>query len=200
MKWDIFLLLYCESKHYINQTREVIHIPTRDEIYSNEAAGILSEIAMYPGILEKQVYAFHPGKESQIQNLITYFIKQDRIHRDEKGSLYLTGYTKKKPKKIIIRSLWVLLDFLSDVEYHCAGEYPVTIVFLIKGKEYQLLYAAEGNEAMIAAVVNHQKDNTARRIILVESADQIYRLDMPGIVGYCTVDFDGNISYYKSHS
>lgn len=155
---------------------------------------------MYPGILEQQVCAFHPGKESQIRNLIAYFIKQERIYADKNGSLYRTGITNKRSKEITIRSVWVLVDFLADVEFHCAGEYPVTIVFFIKGKEYQILYAAEGCEAMISAVINHQKDNTARRIILVESTNQISKLNMPGIVGYCTVDADGHICYYKKTS
>lgn len=103
-------------------------------------------------------------------------------------------------KDVTIRSVWVLLDFLSDVEYHCAGNYPIIIVFLLKGKEYQILYAAEGYEAVIGASVNQQKDSNVRRIILVDSTDQISKLILPGVVGYCTVDANGHICYYKSQS
>ena len=191
------MYLYIHSYH---QAQEVIFIPTRNDIYSNEATEIISEISTYPGILEQQIYALHPGKEAQARNLISYFIKQERIRRDKYGSLYPVGMRKKQPRDVTIRSVWVLLDFLSDVEYHCAGNYPIIIVFLLKGKEYQILYAAEGYEAVIGASVNQQKDSNVRRIILVDSADQISKLILPGVVGYCTVDANGHICYYKSQS
>ena len=118
-------------------------IATRQQIYSNEATDILHQISMYPGILEQQVCAFHPDKKAQVENLISYFIKQERIQREDNGSLYIIGCSPKPQKDVLIRSIWVLIDFLKDVEFHCAGDYPIMIVFLIKGKEYQIIYAEE---------------------------------------------------------
>lgn len=176
----------------------MIIIPTRNQIYSNEAAAILSEISMYPGILADQLYRLHPKKEEQIQNLLTYFIKQERIQKDEFGSLYSSGCSPKTARDVMIRSVWVLLDFLSETEYHCASDYPVVIVFFAGGKEYQIIYAAEGYEAIIGAAINQQTNNVARRIILVDNIGQIPDLILPGITAYCTVDANGHIEYYKS--
>ena len=175
-------------------------IATRQQIYSNEATDILHQISMYPGILEQQVCAFHPDKKAQVENLITYFIRQERIQREDNGSLYIIGCSPKPQKDVLIRSIWVLIDFLKDVEFHCAGDYPIMIVFLIKGKEYQIIYAEDGHEAIIGTLLNQQKDHTARRIILVDSSEQISNLIMPGIVGYCTVDPYGRIQYYKAQT
>ncbi len=36
---------------------------TRAEIYGKEAAALLQEVSLYPGILEGQLSAFHPGKQ-----------------------------------------------------------------------------------------------------------------------------------------
>ena len=41
---------------------------TRAEIYGKEAAELLREISMYPGILEGQLCCFHPDKEDAVRN------------------------------------------------------------------------------------------------------------------------------------
>ena len=51
---------------------EVIHIPTLNRLYDNDAATVLSEISMYPGILEEQLLRLHPEKEEQTINILRY--------------------------------------------------------------------------------------------------------------------------------
>lgn len=175
----------------------MINIPTRIHLYANEATDILTEIATYPGILQKQLIKMHPGKEDKVQNLLSFFQRQNRIVQDECNSLYKAGCIDKRNQDAIIRSIWVLLDFISDVEYHTASMYPVMIVFFIKGEEYQIIHAPEGSAGIIGAVLREQSDYSARRILLVDSPSQINHLRYSGVTAYCTVSTNGEIQYYK---
>ena len=52
---------------------------------------------MYPGILERQLFRFHPGKEDHIKTLLTQLSKQGRIRREADSSYYTSG-THFKPE------------------------------------------------------------------------------------------------------
>ena len=175
----------------------MINIPTRTTFYANEATEILNEISTYPGLLKKQIIQLHPGKESQTENILSFLQKQERIYRDKNKGFYKVGCVDRRNHDAIVRSIWVLLDFLTDVDYHAASEYPVMIVFFIRGEEYQIIYAAEGNEGIIGAILRQQSEYNARRIILIDNPWQIENLLYAGITAYCTVTYDGQIHYYK---
>ena len=57
-------------------------IKTRAEIYGMEAADLLREISLYPGITEEQLYRFHPGKEEKVKTLLSNLQKQGRIEKE----------------------------------------------------------------------------------------------------------------------
>ena len=176
---------------------EVIHIPTLNRLYDNDAATVLSEISMYPGILEEQLLRLHPEKEEQTINILRYLQRQGRIKRDRRNSYYSASNTLKSEREEVIRRIWVLLDFMPDVEYHAASDYPVAISFFIGGEEYQIIHATVGNESLLSAVITHHKNIIAKRLVLVDTPEQIPRLIFPGVVGYCTATIDGYIKYYK---
>ena len=50
----------------------------------------------------------------------------------------------------VIKTLWVLLDFIDRVEYHSPGDFPVKLVFFSAGRMYEVVYVAEGQEALVA--------------------------------------------------
>jgi len=120
---------------------EVIHIPTLNRLYDNDAATVLSEISMYPGILEEQLLRLHPEKEEQTINILRYLQRQGRIKRDRRNSYYSASNTLKSECEEVIRRIWVLLDFMPDVEYHAVSDYPVAISFFVGGEEYQIIHA-----------------------------------------------------------
>ena len=45
--------------------------------------------------------------------------------------------------------------------------------------------------------LRQSRDSGSRRIVLVDEPGQIPLLEFPGITGFCTVDGNGNVSYYK---
>lgn len=64
---------------------------TRADIYRQEAAELLREISMYPGLSEQQLVRFHPGKEDKIRNLLVHLQRQGRTVLTETGSYFPRG-------------------------------------------------------------------------------------------------------------
>lgn len=176
---------------------EVTIIATQNKVASNVASTLLSEISMYPGILEEQLLQLHPKKEDQIINLLSYLQKNKRIQKDTQKSYYPINSTLKSEREVVIRCVWVLLEFMPNVEYHTASDYPVAIDLFTNGEEYQIIYVAEGSESLISAVLGQQKDLISKKMVLVDSPEQIPLLLLPGVVGYCTATTSGCVTYYK---
>lgn len=44
---------------------------TREQIYGQEAAGILRDVSMYHALTETQLLKLYPHKESKIRNLLS---------------------------------------------------------------------------------------------------------------------------------
>ena len=90
---------------------------TRAEIYSKEAADILRNITTYHYMRHDQLLRLYPGKEEKIDNLLSFFLRQGRIFRDEHSGLYHDG-TEAHADKEMLAALWVLTDFIDRVDYH----------------------------------------------------------------------------------
>ena len=136
---------------------------TRAEIYSKEAADMLRNITTYHYMRHDQLLRLYPGKEEKIDNLLSFFLRQGRIFRDEHSDLYHDG-----------------------TEAHADGEL------------YEVIYVETGGEALIEHAVAKQPDDAEKRIVIVESAEQIGKLNIPDVTAYCTVDMNtGAVQYYK---
>ena len=159
---------------------------TRAEIYSKEAADILRNITTYHYMRHDQLLRLYPGKEEKIDNLLSFFLRQGRIFRDEHSD------------KEMLAALWVLTDFIDRVDYHSSTDFPVKLIFIADGELYEVIYVETGGEALIEHAVAKQPDDAEKRIVIVESAEQIGKLNIPDVTAYCTVDMNtGAVQYYK---
>ncbi|MEA4845765.1 MAG: DUF5697 family protein [Clostridiaceae bacterium] len=171
---------------------------TRDEIYGQEATGLLRDIAMYPGLRSEQLCRFYPSKKDKILKLLTHLCKQGRVGQSEDGAYFLRGADSQNIDTGLVRAVWVLLDFIERVEYHSASDFPVKLIFFIDGELYEVVYAASGQEALVAHILSGKaSENSGRRIVLVDIPEQIGLIQISGVSGYCTVNEAGKISYYK---
>lgn len=93
--------------------------------------------------------------------------------------------------------MWVLLDFIDRVEFHSTSDFPVKLLFFSAGDVYEVVYVAAGQEPLITQALRQCRQGESRRIVLVEDAGQIPLLSFPDISGFCTVEPDGKVSYYK---
>ena len=152
---------------------------------------------MYPGVLEQQLIRFHPGKDTIVKGLLSQLIRQGRIHCEQDNSYYINGSFAKSKDYAMIKALWVLLDFLDHVEYHSASDFPVKLVFFADGEEYEVICVPQGQEVLINQAMRRLKEEYSRRIVIVDSPDQISALDFPSIAGFCMVDLCGAVKYYR---
>lgn len=168
---------------------------TRAEIYGNEAAALLRTITMYPGLSEQQLLCFHPGKEEIIKTLLSHLRRQGRIFQTDTGGCFPAGWTA-RADKALIQAVWVLLDFIEQVEYHSPGDFPVKLIFFANDEMYEIVYVAAGQEALVNNALRNNRGGS-RRIVLVDEPEHIYKIDCPGISGFCTTDADGRVHYFK---
>ena len=170
---------------------------TRADIYGQEATELLREISMYPGLSERQLVRFHPGKEDKIRNLLVHLQRQGRTVLTETGSYFPQGQHTRVADTGLIRSVWVLLDFIDRVEFHSPSDFPAKLLFFSAGDVYEVVHVPAGQEPLITQALRQCRQGESRRIMLVDDAGQIPLLDFPDISGFCTVETDGTVSYYK---
>lgn len=96
---------------------------TREHIYGQEAAGILRDVSMYRALTEMQLLKLYPHKESKIRNLLSYLQKQGRIV--QRGEYYrIPADAEESIDHGLSKAVWVLTDFMEQVEYHSVSDYP----------------------------------------------------------------------------
>ena len=187
---------YVQITHRLRIGRRDV-MKTRADIYGKEAAELLREISMYPGLSEQQLVRFYPGKEDKIRNLLVHLQRQGRTVMTEAGSYFPQGEHTRVADAGLIRSVWVLLYFIDRVEFHSPSDFPVKLLFFSAGEVYEVVYVAAGQESLINQALRKCQQGESRRIVLVDDAAQIPLLDFPDISGFCTVEPDGIVSYYK---
>lgn len=173
-------------------------LKTREQIYGSEAAGLLRNIAMYKTLTEDQIRRFYPGKEAVIKNLLTHLVKQGRIYRNpEDKRVSASAECDARIDYGLLAAVWVLLDFIDKVEYHAAGDFPVKISFFADGEVYEIIHVPYEHEALMNHALAGDEGTAARRIVLVDRPGQIGAIDIPNTTGFCSVDTDGSVRYYK---
>lgn len=160
---------------------------TREQIYGQEAAGILRDVSMYRALTEMQLLKLYPHKESKIRNLLSYLQKQGRIV--QRGEYYrIPADAEESIDHGLSKAVWVLTDFMEQVEYHSVSEYPAKIIFFADGEVYEIIYAEPGKEQLINQMLSTVKEVPPKYIVLIEQPEQIAEIHIPNTSGY-TCDF-----------
>ena len=102
---------------------------TRAQIYEREAAALLRDISMYQVMTEGQLLRLHPGKKDKTRNLLAYLVRQNRVWQVD--DFYCAAQDSlENMDRGLLAAVWVLADFIDQVEYHSVGDYPAKIIFL----------------------------------------------------------------------
>ena len=56
---------------------------TREQIYGQEAASILRDVAMYKALTEEQLLRLYPQKESKVKNLLAYLVRHCLLYTSD---------------------------------------------------------------------------------------------------------------------
>jgi len=127
------------------------------------------------------------------------------IHRLEKNGrvVYFPGqeilsYSKDcSPSPETIAAFWILLDFLPDVTYHTASEFPISLTFYTQSDAYDVICVPKEKELLINHALSNCPKDAPRRLVVVDHPGQIPKVHFPGIAAFCTVTSDGQVQYYQ---
>lgn len=169
---------------------------TRAQIYEREAAALLRDISMYRCLTVKQLFRLHPGKMEKIRNLLSYLVRQSRVW-DVDGYYCAAPDSLEDMDRGLLAAVWVLADFIDQVEYHSVGDYPAKIIFFADGEVYEIVHAAQGKEVLLSHVLADPGEQPSRYLVLVDDPAQIPELLIPNVNGYCTVSPEGEVQYYQ---
>lgn len=169
-----------------------------------EAKILLQLMSIYGNLKLQQVYKLFSGKEDVLKQLITRYVKHGRLTLDKQQDLLLfnTMQGQMKTNYHVIRCFWVLLDFIEKADNHIRSNFPVTISFFCKQKLYEIIDIELGCEAIFNQAFQYQKqgdqnDENIKRIIVIDSPEQIPNIKIPEVAGFCTVSDTGETNYYK---
>lgn len=168
---------------------------TRDDL--TEAKELVRVLSLYGVLLLQQVLALFPGRAETTRNMVSRLVKQKRIfYLEDCGAVAIDA--EKQPDAGTISAFWVLLDFLERVDYHTASDFPVSISFFTsEGDAYDIISIAPGQENTMNHALWYLKgEDLPRRLVVVESPDQIPKLKIANVAGFCTVASSGEVSYY----
>ena len=170
---------------------------TRAQIYGKEAAGLLRAVSLYPGLLEEQLCRLYPGKENAAKIILAKLEKQGRITQAANGGWFIYGSDDKTVDNGTRRAFWVLLDFIEQVEFHSSSDFPIQVIFYAQGDVYEVIDIPTGQETLTSQALRQSREEPGRRILIVDSPQQISGLSIPGVSVYCTVTEDGSVHYYQ---
>jgi len=169
---------------------------TRNDLYSKEAAELLRVIADYKVLLTEQIIRLFPGREEKVQIILHNLRSQRRIWVSQDGRT-IKAAEDVETDAGMLKAFWILLDFIDRVEYHCVGSFPVVLSFFLDAEFYEVVFILPDQEALACHALSGKPDEIGKRIVIVEDAGQIEKLNVPGASGYCTVTANGGIQYYQ---
>ena len=169
---------------------------TRDQLYEREARGLLRTISVYHCLSRAQIAGLFPEKATILDNLLRYLEYHRRIWRE--GDLYyVSEEDHAAPPRSLTAALTVLIEFIPNVDFHSAGDYPAQIIFFANDEIYEIVYAERGHEHLLSHLLNDAKAQGSKYIVIVEDFEQIETIQAPNIKGYCTVSESGEVKYYQ---
>ena len=139
----------------------------RTAIYQREAAEMLHNISLYPGLTEEQLCRFFPEKEATAKTLLAHMPKEGRIFCAGNDRYYTNREVQSNAVKDLSRCVWVLLDFIDQVEYHTVGEFPTAILCFANGELYEIVPIPQGKETMICQLLRQPQKDAGKRIVVV---------------------------------
>ena len=173
--------------------------------FNDQTQVVLDFMETYRVLKPAQLEKFFPDAEK----IVGYLVRHERLFRTA-DKIYISADDDPRPDKTLLAALGVLGDIFEKVQKHSKGVPPVQISFLTYNNEYyEIIYVSHGMEAMVTASFEAQlaakmrdKKNiyTTKRMVIVEDAGQMDRLDIPGTMRYALVQPNGSLTYHKAGS
>ena len=159
---------------------------------------VLSLIKKYNVLYKRQLYAFFEncGKDGRVGRALKSLGKDNRIN--------INPVTRMVAANENSWAVWVLISLMKQkkIEEHflaAKDEFPVRIIFVGDAEIYDILYIPESDVELVNNLFARKRIECCGHVAAVESAEYIHRLRIPDVLGFCTVEEDGKIEYYKQN-
>ena len=135
-------------------------------------------------------------KPGNIETILTQMQKAGKIVRSGNHiALDIDALTDMSPASDAVMK--VFSDFIRRSDYYTVGEYPAAVCFFADGEEYEIIYAENGQENIIRKAVS-QTENPPLRLVIIQFAEQIERLNIDNVAAYCMVSAETDeVRYYR---
>ena len=90
---------------------------------------------MYRALSEAQLLGLYPKKQKQIQSLLSFLERQRRIFKQQ-GGLYTAVQQPEEYDRGLSRAVWVLVDFIDQVDFHSTGDLSSPGPVIFRQKSY----------------------------------------------------------------
>jgi hypothetical protein len=152
---------------------------------------------MYQSLSFPQFEKLYPElSKSKLLSFIRRLEKNGRLtyHQETETLLYSKD---NEPNISTITAFWVLLDFVADITYHTASDFPVALTFYTESDVYDVIHVPEGKEFLINHALSQYNEAVVHHLVIVDQPQQIPLIHFSGITAFCTVAPDGHVQYYK---
>lgn len=172
--------------NYLKQCGNEVIIPENEYEFTTDV--------LY-NLLCRQVSSDTPLPQ-RVQNVLSQYIEQGKNTDSIPSAEFFAPNTIDFTHGRYI-CIWGATDFIDRVEYHSASDFPVKLLFLAGEEIYEVIYIAEGKEALIENALLQSDEASGKRLIIVEDMEQIGNLHIADAAAFCTVASTGEIRYYK---
>lgn len=165
---------------------------------------IIKWLSQYGTLTKTQVIRLLKDKPVSTAEKIIRNLKRDMRITDV-GGYYLALDEMCKPDQRLIIAVWVLLQFIDQVEplAHYPAVYPAQIFFLKENVGYEIVVLYDGEQHLMR-LLQPQEDDLKYIIVVphISMAQSLYVLKVPCL--YATVDFEGreepHITFYSEEA
>lgn len=162
-------------------------------------------IQKYNALYKSQVYEFFAkdGREQFVGKALKALEKERDIYINQEMKLIAVNEESYGAREYgTLQSVWALLGIMDQkkVEEHFLAsreEYPVRIVFVGDGEIYDILYVSEAEVCVTNNLFARKRIDGCGHIVVVENPENIPEIQIPDVVGFCTVEEDGKVEYYR---
>lgn len=162
-------------------------------------------VQKYNTLYKSQIYEFFAkdGREQFVGRALKSLEKGRDIYINQELKLVARNEESYAAREFgTLQSVWALLGIMDQkkVEQHFLAskeEYPVRIVFVGDGEIYDILYVSEAEVNIANTLLTRKQLDGCGHIVVVENPENIPEIQIPEVVGFCTVGEDGKVEYYR---
>lgn len=162
-------------------------------------------VQKYNALYKDQVYEFFAkdGREQFVGRALRTLEKERDIYVEQERKLIALNEESFGARDVgTLQCVWALLGIMDQkkVEEHFLAsreEYPVRIVFVGDGEIYDILYVSEAEVPVTNSLFARKQIDGCGHIVVVEDPEEIPHIQVPDVIGFCTVKEDGEVEYYR---